>query len=105
MTASAQIRLVQNNETGEDDSGIKPLSGEVFGALINLSGRRRFTSQRLVLYAVLGARGDVGAVAIAREALGLFRGAHAALIRRSADLPGVFCPELEEVYFGHPGGD
>eukprot|EP01034_Spumella_vulgaris_P043442 gene43442-53952_t len=24
------------------------LSGEVFGALINLSGRRRFTSQRLV---------------------------------------------------------
>jgi hypothetical protein len=88
-----------------EEAEVVPLSGEVFGALINLSGRRRFTSQRLVLYAVLGSRGDTGAVAIAREALGLFRGAHAALLRRSADLPGVFCPELEEVYFGHPAGD
>jgi hypothetical protein len=82
-----------------------PLSGEVFGALINLSGRRRFTSQRLVLYAVLAGQGQENAAATAREALALFRGAHHALVEGSDTVPGIFCPELEEVYFGRPGGD
>ncbi len=88
-----------------DDTEVVALSGEVFGALINLSGRRRFTSQRLVLYAVLAAQGQAGACTTAREALALFRGAHASLLRRSRDLPGVFCPELEEAYFGPAQGD
>jgi hypothetical protein len=78
----------------------KPLSGEVFGALINLSGRRRFTSQRLVLYAVLAAQGQEGSAAIAREALTLFRNAHQSLLGEADGLPGVFCPELEQAYFG-----
>ncbi|WP_141917482.1 MULTISPECIES: methyl-accepting chemotaxis protein [unclassified Herbaspirillum] len=92
---------------GDDDADadVIPLSGEVFGMLINLSGRRRFTSQRLVLYAVLGAQGHADATATAREALALFRGAHAMLLKRSGDLPGVFCPELEDAYFGKAGGD
>lgn len=72
----------------------KPLSGEVFGALINLSGRRRFTSQRLVLYAVLAAQGQEGAADTARDALKLFREAHHALLNGSDALPGIFCPEL-----------
>jgi len=105
MTASAQIRLVQNDETSEDDSGIKPLSGEVFGALINLSGRRRFTSQRLVLYAVLASQGHDGAVKTAREALALFRGAHTALVKGSDTVPGIFCEEVREAYFGKLDGD
>lgn len=88
-----------------EDASVVPLSGEVFGMLINLSGRRRFTSQRLVLYAVLASQGHENAAAIGREALGLFRGAHAALLKRSGDLPGVFCPELEEAYFGKTEGD
>lgn len=88
-----------------EDAAVVPLSGEVFGMLINLSGRRRFTSQRLVLYAVLASQGHDNAAAIAREALGLFRGAHTSLIKRSGDLPGVFCPELEEAYFGRLDGD
>ncbi|MFJ3056722.1 type IV pili methyl-accepting chemotaxis transducer N-terminal domain-containing protein [Herbaspirillum sp. NPDC087042] len=88
-----------------EDTEVVALSGEVFGALINLSGRRRFTSQRLVLYAVLAAQGQAGASTTAREALGLFRGAHASLLKRSRDLPGVFCPELEEAYFGRTQGD
>jgi hypothetical protein len=88
-----------------EDASTVPLSGEVFGAMINLSGRRRFTSQRLVLYAVLASQGQQGAGATAREALALFSNAHAALLKRSGDLPGVFCPELEEVYYGRPAGD
>jgi hypothetical protein len=83
----------------------KPLAGEVFGALINLSGRRRFTSQRLVLYAVLASQGQEDAIGIAREALELFRGAHEALLSDSGGLPGVFCEELQEAYFGKPEGD
>jgi hypothetical protein len=83
----------------------KVLSGEVFGALINLSGRRRFTSQRLVLYAVLAAQGHADAATVAREALGLFRGAHHALVKGSENSPGIFCAELQEVYFGKTDGD
>lgn len=89
----------------DEDASVVPLSGEVFGMLINLSGRRRFTSQRLVLYAVLASQGHENAAAIGREALGLFRGAHTSLLKRSGDLPGVFCPELEDAYFGRLEGD
>jgi hypothetical protein len=81
-----------------------PLSGEVFGALINLSGRRRFTSQRLVLYAVLAAQGQAEAVATAREALTLFRNAHHTLLNGSDTLPGIFCSELQEAYYGRLSG-
>lgn len=84
---------------------VKPLSGEVFGALINLSGRRRFTSQRLVLYAVLASQGQDNAAVIAREALGLFRNAHEALIKGSDIVPGIFCDELHQAYFGKLSGD
>lgn len=91
--------------TAVNEEAVTPLSGEVFGALINLSGRRRFTSQRLVLYAVLAGQGQAGAADTAREALALFRGAHVALVKGSDTLPGIFCPELQEVYFGKPAGD
>jgi hypothetical protein len=82
----------------------KPLSGEVFGALINLSGRRRFTSQRLVLYAVLAAQAQPGAADIARDALALFRDAHRTLLDGSDALPGIFCPELQDAYYGKLDG-
>ncbi|NRR29158.1 type IV pili methyl-accepting chemotaxis transducer N-terminal domain-containing protein [Oxalobacteraceae bacterium] len=85
-------------------TAIVPLSGEVFGALINLSGRRRFTSQRLVLYALLASQGKEGAAAIAQEALTLFRNAHRALLDGADGLPGVFCNELQHAYFGAPHG-
>jgi len=81
------------------------LSGETFAMLINLSGRRRFTSQRLVLYAVLATRGAPEAVATARAALQLFTEAHAILVNGNDQLPGVFCEELEAVYFGTEHGD
>lgn len=87
------------------DDALTPLSGEVFGALINLSGRRRFTSQRLVLYTLLALHGDAAAAPVAREALGLFRAAHIALVNGDRKLPGIFCPELQDAYFGRPEGD
>lgn len=81
------------------------LSGEIFATLINLSGRRRFTSQRVVLYAVLAAGKDPAGVGVATDALGLFRDAHSALMEASDSLPGVFCPALQEAYFGPEQGD
>lgn len=83
----------------------KALSGEVFSALINLSGRRRFTSQRIVLYALLASQGQEGSAATAQEALSLFRGAHKSLLSDADGLPGVFCLELREAYFGKMDGD
>lgn len=82
-----------------------PLSGDLFGAMINLSGRRRFTSQRIVLYAMMAAQGDADGLTIARDALGLFRDAHHVLIKGDGTLPGIFCAELQEAYFGKAQGD
>jgi hypothetical protein len=81
------------------------LSGETFSMLINLSGRRRFTSQRLVLYAVLAMKDDRSAVGVARDALKLFSEAHDILVHGNDQVPGVFCEELEAVYFGGERGD
>ena len=81
------------------------LSGDVFGALINLSGRRRFTSQRVVLYAVLASMGHDGAIATARETLALFRDAHITLVEGKGGLPGIFCGQLRDAYFGVLQGD
>lgn len=91
--------------TGRASSARAALSGEAFGTLINLSGRRRFTSQRVVLYAVLAAQGRDGALQMSKDALATFRQAHRALVDGTDELPGVFCDELHEVYFGDEGGD
>ncbi|MFA9217988.1 MAG: type IV pili methyl-accepting chemotaxis transducer N-terminal domain-containing protein, partial [Sphingomonadaceae bacterium] len=90
--------------TAVSNVAAKPLSGEVFGALINLAGRRRFTSQRLVLYALLASQGQEGAAAIAREALNLFCAAHKALMEGGDGLPGIFCDELQQAYYGSAQG-
>ncbi|MCG2583221.1 type IV pili methyl-accepting chemotaxis transducer N-terminal domain-containing protein [Massilia sp. TS11] len=81
------------------------LSGDVFAALINLAGKRRFMSQRLVLYAVLASLGHEGAVDTARETLAQFQDAHARLMGEKGSLPGVFCEALRQAYFGDIQGD
>lgn len=82
-----------------------PMSGETFGALINLSGRRRFTSQRIVLYAVLASLEHDKAFEKATEALDLFMDAHNRLVNGGHDLPGVFGEALPAAYFGTLAGD
>jgi hypothetical protein len=102
------IMLDQAQETAparEQAFSQDKLSGDVFGALINLSGRRRFTSQRVVLYAVLASMGHEGAVATARDTLALFRDAHVTLIEGKGGLPGIFCAQLRDAYFGPLQGD
>ncbi|OWW18445.1 methyl-accepting chemotaxis protein [Noviherbaspirillum denitrificans] len=77
------------------------VSGAAFGNLINLSGRRRFTSQRLALYAVLAEQNPgAGHMTIARDALKLLTDAHRALVQGNRDTPGIFCDELHNAYFG-----
>lgn len=81
------------------------LSVDLFGALINLSGRRRFTSQRVVLYAVLASMGHDGAIETARETLALLRQAHHSLVHGKGKLPGIFCAQLHDAYYGTLQGD
>jgi len=80
-------------------------SGEAFATQINLSGRRRFTSQRVVLYAVLAARGTPEAAAVARDALQLFCDAHQTLVQSLRDAGDQANPALRDAYFGPPQGD
>lgn len=82
----------------------RALSGEAFATMINLSGRRRFTSQRVVLYTVLAASKHKNADTTAHEALQLFRDAHTALIAGNEVVPGVFSAALEDAYFGPAQG-
>ncbi|MFG6442449.1 type IV pili methyl-accepting chemotaxis transducer N-terminal domain-containing protein [Roseateles sp. LKC17W] len=77
----------------------KTAAAELYGKSINLSGRRRFTSQRLVLYAVLALQGRDGALATSREALGTFSDAHRALTEGELS-PASLGGELKEAYFG-----
>jgi hypothetical protein len=105
-TMTDQLTTTTTNSHPSAEAGAPVhLSGDVFGALINLSGRRRFTSQRVVLYAVLASMGHEGAVATARETLALFRDAHTALIEGKGVLPGIFCGQLRDAYFGPLQGD
>jgi hypothetical protein len=90
---------------GTGPKAVPQVSGEEFSTLINLSGRRRFTSQRVVLFAVLAEQGREGALAASEEALASFVAAHAVLVRGDARCPGIFCEELRQAYYGASGGD
>ena len=79
------------------------VNGETYSRLINLSGRRRFTSQRVVLFAVLAAQGRQGALTASQEALNVFAAAHRALTEGGDGLPGLFCTELREAHLRGAG--
>ncbi|MCW7538477.1 type IV pili methyl-accepting chemotaxis transducer N-terminal domain-containing protein [Aquabacterium sp. A7-Y] len=78
---------------------------DTLAALINLAGRQRMLSQRLVLQALLASMGRELALAAAREALALFADSHTTLVHGKGRLPGAHFAEVREAYFGAAGGD
>lgn len=94
-SASASDRLVNSGEPGS----------EVTSTLINLCGRQRMLSQRLVLHLVLAAQGDEAALATARDALNLFSDCHGVLSRGKGILPAPWTTALQDAFFGLQGAD
>ncbi|EEA01185.1 methyl-accepting chemotaxis protein [Burkholderia sp. H160] len=81
------------------------VSGEIVGELINLAGRQRMLSQRIVLHVLLSVRGEAAALAVARTCLATFAQAHAQLIDGNDHLPGAFSEALRGLYFGSQRAD
>lgn len=81
------------------------VTGQIIGELINLAGRQRMLSQRLVLHVLLAAHGDAAALTIARDCLATFTAAHADLVNGNDRLPGIFSAALRELYLGARGAD
>lgn len=94
-SASASDRAPNSAEPGS----------EVTSTLINLCGRQRMLSQRLVLHLVLAAQGNEAALATARDALNLFGDCHGVLSRGKGILPAPWTTALQDAFFGLQGAD
>ncbi|HEX7911355.1 MAG TPA: type IV pili methyl-accepting chemotaxis transducer N-terminal domain-containing protein [Paraburkholderia sp.] len=76
------------------------VTGEVLSSLINLAGRQRMLSQRIVLKAMLAFQQFDGALATARDTLRTFEDSHATLVEGRDGLPGLFSPALRDAFHG-----
>lgn len=91
LTVKNNHKVVKNN---------KPLiKNGIIGVLINLSGRQRMLSQRIVLNTLLAYHGQTQALDLANESLALFKSTHNLLVHGDHEHPGVFFDELENALF------
>lgn len=78
----------------------KLIGADTLSTLINLAGRQRMLSQRIILNTILYTLGHEEAQGVAQEALNLFENTHISLVEGNRELPGIFSKELEAMYFG-----
>ncbi|MFL6685216.1 type IV pili methyl-accepting chemotaxis transducer N-terminal domain-containing protein [Paraburkholderia graminis] len=94
------MSTIERIQTVRADAAQTDVSSEVLSSLINIAGRQRMLSQRIVFKAMLALRQSDGALAIARDTLRTFADSHAALVQGRDGLPGLFSPALREAFHG-----
>ncbi|MFM2057843.1 MAG: hypothetical protein RLY71_2228 [Pseudomonadota bacterium] len=103
--SAATAPLAASASASDRSAGSGEPGSEVTSTLINLCGRQRMLSQRLMLHLVLAAQGDEAALATARDALNLFSDCHGVLSRGKGILPAPWTTALQEAFFGLQGAD
>jgi hypothetical protein len=98
-----QTDITKNTHTAKTTKHL--ISNEVIGSLINLSGRQRMLSQRIILNTLLASQGQLAALEIADQALHLFEDTHTILVQGNSQYPGIFFEELQQAYYGESKTD